>query len=288
MIVAGMFVRTARKKRAIQRLQPKRANYKKKYVFQHVPSAFTLIELIIVVTFITIISAVGMETFKTARLQLQHENAVNTVVSMMQKARNLAINSQLYKNYTELATAHGWDQAQAAEWEKVVPSGYGIQITRPHSKGFGDHQTKGYGGEITLFVDNRYVGTSGCDDLKIPTSPYYLSIPSVDTCPYNTSTEDIIMETYHISDDISVEVNAVNGIHMIFLPPFGDVILYKNFDTSLTNLSQDESISSPPTDSFWKTDKNTAMIRLTSRLLPSTSSTIYFNRLSGHLEVTKN
>lgn len=200
-------------------------------------SAFSLIELIITITVITTLTLAGFETFRNPWYQLEHDAAVNKVVEIIQKARNLAINSQL----------HIYDSSNEPK-NKVVPSAYGIQITETSNKG-----------EIKLFIDNRYQGTVGKVDL-----------------------EDIVLETYHISDNIEVTTNTEVGagspsvVVIFFEPPFADVSMYSGFN----NENSFENAS-------YKTDKNTAMIRLKSKLLPSTESTIYFNRLSGYPELAK-
>lgn len=240
--------------------------------------AFTLIEVILVVVVIAVLVVIGAESFKKSREQLAFENTVNRVVELMQKARTLAINSALYKGYTG---------AGETDWKEVVPSGYGVRITRPHSDGTANEQTKGYGGKIELFVDNRYTGQAGCDDLEIlytysvaPTPCFTDS--DADKKPDNA---DEPLETYDIPSDIAVQLNAIYGITIIFSPPFADVKMYQDFNTTETDFTFDGWTEGGGTIGI--SDKNTATFRLINRLNPNTNQIIAFNRFGGVPELAK-
>lgn len=200
-----------------------------------------MIELMIVIAIVSILTTVGYDSFTKARQQLAYSNAVERVVSLIQKTRNYAITSRVHV-YDKTTDCKEDPVCEAGDWDKVVPSGYGINI-QPVLPG---------GATIIIFVDNRYLGTAGTFDTET----------------------DIILESYQVSNDIAVTINASTDITIIFVPPFADVKMYKDGDPTSIDF----------TDATLGTDSNTAMIRLSSRLLPS-NDTIYFNRFGSTPEL---
>lgn len=270
--------------------------------------AFTLIEVTIAIGIISILILISIQSFNSARQQIAHQAAVTRVMKMIQKARNLAITSQL----------HSYATGDPAFWSGVAPAGYGIRITRsmnddnlyggsscdPSTQADCEKTWRGYSGEVILFVDNRYTGKFGCADLDIPThseyEPYYDSVglnlgAAENFCFTVDATEgkvisgaDEIIEVYKIPEDIFVEINAIYAVTMIFEPPFGDVKIYANFtdqdidtdtpENEQLNFASKQGAGGNP---FWTTDQNTALVRLVSRYNENTSDTIYMNRIGG-------
>lgn len=75
--------------------------------------AFTLIEMLIVIALIVIIASISLGAFRSARDQANFKKAVNDTVSLIEKARNMALNSE---------------QVEVDGVNEVVSGGYGIAV----------------------------------------------------------------------------------------------------------------------------------------------------------------
>lgn len=274
------------------------------------PAAFTVIELIIVIAIIAVLTIIGIDVFRSSQQQIRHNNVVSKVMQMIQKARNLAINSQLY-NYDYPATSDNDPD--------IVPAGYGIHFYRPHDEIIElvppvYNIFSGYGGstdpsenpvdttvtrepaEVILFVDNRFTGTSGCYDNPIPhegdaifrevedeIAPltendfYHAAFAAgppiwsycISAVPFE---DDYEIETFTFPRETKLSYNSFHVLNIIFKPPFGDVQMYKNFQSHTAGSRHMESTG------YYHTDGNTARIDIQTG--PYTDS-IFINRLSG-------
>lgn len=104
--------------------------------------AFSYIEMLIVIALIVTISSISLNAFSGARDQANFKRAVNDTVSLIEKARNMALNSE---------------QVDGA----VVSGGYGIAVTTDDSVVlFGETDGDGAYTEGTdLFIDEVIFST---------------------------------------------------------------------------------------------------------------------------------
>lgn len=299
--------------------------------------AFTMTELLIVVTIIAIITIAGVSSFRENQITIRHKNTVNKIMSMIQKTRSSAINSKLY-DYDPLTYPDPPDPVQALRDSQIVPAGFGVHFYRPHdeiidtdilyydtSSGdmFGD-AFRGYGGEeynansreparVVLFVDNRFEGNPGCYDnpnledyfdddpdydFRSPKEFFfpgdedsYENLDSINPAPDAVSPEprfcnpeeapsyiDPILEEFILPEETSITFNGFYTLNLIYTPPFGDLVIHRDFQNSGFDPLPANSFQNMFESQYFYTDQNTARIDIqTGPFIDS----IFINRLSG-------
>lgn len=85
---------------------------------------YTIIEMLIVITIITIVASIGVNTYQAQRKQTQYNDSILKVLTMIKTARNYAVSSRSV-----------FDECNIGKESYVPPEGYGVYINQNETLG---------------------------------------------------------------------------------------------------------------------------------------------------------
>jgi len=175
---------------------------------QRVSSAFTLVEIILVVALTLFLMTVTVQGLVNSSAQFSFNNESEKIQEILRMARSLAISGKAQPDYTDynknLCFDKGYDEnpMSCVDGDFVTPAHYGVQF----------YKTVDTGDAITFFIDNH--SPNPADEGRF--NPYDNTVES-----YRKG-YDIILETYKLPPSMSLILPSGNGA-IYFSPVFADV-----------------------------------------------------------------
>ena len=156
---------------------------------------FTLIEILIVILLIGILSVGALAGLTNINRSAELNQVYEKIISMIQQARNYAINGKQVPDYTD-ANHNGYKS------DNIVPNAYGIYFEQASNK-------------YTVYLFADYDNSSSKDSFQKPNP-----IDSINA----SGGDDLIIEQYELPERF-VFNDDVAGITLLYYPPFGKFII---------------------------------------------------------------